>query len=775
MLARLVALGVGVVCSVLPGESPAADPVADRAVPIQPAQVHFSGWLGKRVDANWKNRLATINLDERLKPFEHPAESQGWSGEHIGKWLHAAALSWSYTHDAALRARIDEALATLARCQGSDGYLGTYAPDRRWGGWDVWTLKYNLIGLLACHELVGDARALAVARRIGDLLVNTFGEGRRDIIRAGTHVGMAATSVLEPMVLLYRATGDDRYLEFARYITRAYDQPNGPKIIATLTETRSVAKTANRKAYEMMSNLVGLCELYRATGDGALLWPCRYAHDDIVANQMYITGGTSHSEHFQEPHHLLNAGAVSENCAQVTWMQLAIQLLRLTGEARYADTVEQIAYNHLLAAQRPDGAQLCYFTPLAGQKPYSAAMNCCTSSGPRGIALLTTIAYSTSPNSLMVNLYESSTLDAEVAGVKTKLRQQTGYPLDGAVDLTVQPTGPVEFNLLLRIPGWCHGWKVWLNDRPLQAAAVPGTYFRITRTWQPGDRVRLELAMPAVLIEGNYSNDGWVAVQRGPLVLAVDQRLNPDLWIARVSPVVGVDGSVALEPADDPAKLAAHVFRGRGLTTIMENDRAELKEVPMVWTSFAEAGQTGSSFLVWLPRKSRLKRVPQLPFLFAKESCSRSGNAQGSIADGDRSTYRVTFDGRMQPEDWFAVQREGPVTINAVVFVHGRVFHDGGWWDTAKGKPRIQIRATADGSWEDVGALESYPQTDATTAPPIPHGKAFIVRFPATPAVAIRIVGAPACGDNPQQSFASCAELQGLNDNGTKDPASILP
>ena len=141
---------------------------------MNPAQVHFSGWLGSRVDANWKNRLATVSLDERLKPFVHPAESDGWSGEHIGKWLHAAALTWSYTHDPALRGRIDEAVAALARDQGPDGYLGTYAPDRRWGGWDVWTHKYNLIGLLACHEFLGDARALDVARRIGDLLVQDF-------------------------------------------------------------------------------------------------------------------------------------------------------------------------------------------------------------------------------------------------------------------------------------------------------------------------------------------------------------------------------------------------------------------------------------------------------------------------------------------------------------------------------------------------------------------------------------------------------------------------
>ena len=139
----------------------------------------------------------------------------------------------------------------------------------------------------------------------------------------------------------------------------------------------------------------------------------------------------------------------------------------------------------------------------------------------------------------------------------------------------------------------------------------------------------------------------------------------------------------------------------------MENNRAVLKEVPLLWTSFAEAGQTGSRFLVWLPSKAQLRRVPQMPFLYAKESYSRPGNVDGSIADGDRSTYRTTYDGRMQLEDWFAVQRERPVAINAVVFAHGQVSHDGGWWDTAKGKPRIQILATPDGSWEDVGVLET--------------------------------------------------------------------
>ena len=116
---------------------------------------------------------------------------------------------------------------------------------------------------------------------MGDLLIATF-PAKKSILAAGTHVGMAATSVLEPIVLLYRATGDERYLQFARYIVKSWDEPNGPKIIATLLAEKQVNKTANGKAYEMLSNLVGLCELARATGDRSLLKPVLNAWQDIV-------------------------------------------------------------------------------------------------------------------------------------------------------------------------------------------------------------------------------------------------------------------------------------------------------------------------------------------------------------------------------------------------------------------------------------------------------------------------------------------------------------
>src|SRR5204863_6202889 len=195
-----------------------------------------------------------------------------WIGGHVGKWLHAATLAWANTGDPALKSKLDRVVRNLLATQERDGYLGTYTPDKRFGlypnaDWDVWVHKYDLIGLLTYYRYTGNPAALEGARKVGDLLTRTFGPDRKSIISAGTHVGMAATSVLEPVVLLYRATGDSKYLDFARYIVSAWEEPNGPHIISSLNRFHSVQRVANGKAYEMLSNLVGLCEMYRATGN----------------------------------------------------------------------------------------------------------------------------------------------------------------------------------------------------------------------------------------------------------------------------------------------------------------------------------------------------------------------------------------------------------------------------------------------------------------------------------------------------------------------------
>jgi uncharacterized protein len=209
----------------LPEQIPCA--IADRQAFQQPDCLHLTGWIGARIDVNANNRLVKIDTDRLLEGYRKRPGRQSWDGEHVGKWLHAATLAWVNTGDPELRKQLDYTATELVKCQLEDGYLGTYSPDgkpwARWTQWDVWAHKYNLIGLVTYIRYTGNTDSLPACRKMADLLCNTFGDapGKRDINPTGAHQGMASGSVLEPMVLLYRLTGEPRYLEFANLLSPA--------------------------------------------------------------------------------------------------------------------------------------------------------------------------------------------------------------------------------------------------------------------------------------------------------------------------------------------------------------------------------------------------------------------------------------------------------------------------------------------------------------------------------------------------------------------------
>lgn len=386
--------------------------IADVQDSQSPDRVQLGGWIGARMAGSESNRLMKVDVDRLLEGYRKRPGRQSWDGEHVGKWLHAATLAWVNTGDPALRAKLDRTVSELSKCQLADGYLGTYLDKDRWTEWDVWAHKYNLIGLLTYMQYTGNQEPLPVCRRMADLLCNTFGDapGKRDIIQAGEHVGMAPTSVLEPMVLLYRTTGEKRYLDFCKYILRAWEQDNGPHIISRLLSLKRVDKVGDAKAYEMLSCLNGALEYYRATGDQPqILEACLNAWQDIVSHRLYLTGTASYQEVFHDDFDMPNTDDVGETCVTVTWLQFDVQLLRLTGQARFAEQLERVVLNQLFGAQQPDCSAWGYYVQMEGQKPYRTSLdgNCCLSSGPRGIALIPTFAVSTDADGPVLNLYES--------------------------------------------------------------------------------------------------------------------------------------------------------------------------------------------------------------------------------------------------------------------------------------------------------------------------------------------------------------------------------
>jgi DUF1680 family protein len=769
LVAGLAATGLPAGSSTPAVPSPVAfavpDKLPDAAEVLSPAAIQLDGWLGDRIMANARNRLLQVDTEPLLAGFHNKPGSHPWIGEHVGKWMHAATLAWACTGDPALCAKLDRVAAELIACQEPDGYLGTYVPGKRFGlypgaDWDVWSHKYNLMGLLTYHQYTGNEAALGACRKMGDLLINTFVPGKKSILSAGTHVGMAATSVLEPMVLLYRFTGDERYLEFARYLVKAWDEPNGPKLIEALLTAKQVNRTANGKAYEMLSNLVGLCELARVTGDRALLEPVLNAWQDIVAKRLYVTGSASQGEHFRGDHELPNtAGAhVSETCVTTTWIQLNLQLLRLTGEAKFGDELERTIYNHLTAAQRPDGAQWCYFTPLEGRKPYGPGINCCVSSGPRGIALAPQSAYLKKHfdggDALAVSTFETSRATVELGGTMVTVEQQSGFPRKGSSVLAVKPARPAKFALQVRTPDWAAPVSLRVNAKPAEAVAREGWIVVPPREWQDGDRVEVLFSLGASVVTGTHGNANRAALRWGPFVLAYDGKKNPGLPLPAALEFVDFGKPpFTLQPGD------ALAFRAL-MRSVRKPEPFNVNFVP-----FAEAGAEGGVYRVWL--RAPGAEGPRNESLLAdgEESRSREGNQNGSIIDGDSTSFVVTFDGKPAPEDWFAVTLPAPTQLRRIVFTQGQDFHDGGWFDASAGKPRVQVQRDWAGTWETVGNLSDYPATTATDKAGLQSGRRFTLPLPSPPhVVAVRVIGKPASGDNPGQAFSSCAELEAFAD-----------
>ncbi len=572
---------------------------------------------------NLEKRLLAIEEEHVLAGFRQRPGVQDWIGEHAGKYLDASANTWLFTHDPRLREQMDRIALALIACQKDDGYLGTYTDDKRWTSWDVWVHKYDLLGLLAWYRVTGDERALTASRKIGDLLIATFENGSHDIIKSSEHVGMAATSVLEPICQLYRYTGDSRYLEFARFIVeKAWEQPNGPKIISSLLTTGSVFKTANAKAYEMMSDLVGLLELYRLTGEERYLKAAQAAQNDIVLHRRYLTGTTSSKEHFLDDFDLPGEqkDAVGEGCATVTWLQLNWQLLRLTGEAKYGQELERTVFNQLLAAQDPKTGNICYFTPLNGKKEPRTDINCCRSSEPRGISMIPALVWGSlrtqgAPDSIAIEILTPG--EAMIDDVLIAVG--TGFPFSGKVGVTLTPDKPRVFTLAVRVPEWVGIFRARLNQTSEIYTGKPGEYLRITREWQRGDRLMIRLDLPTHFVAGGKSYPNSFAVQRGPLVLALDQGANFDL---------GDIGKLALKPAPlqptvqqkQPNVLSGWEMkmasRGTGPTERLIEERPGLyalsgvlldgeqsKDVTLHLVPFADAKE----YRVWIPRAEAAK------------------------------------------------------------------------------------------------------------------------------------------------------------------------
>ncbi|OHE79352.1 MAG: hypothetical protein A2107_09440 [Verrucomicrobia bacterium GWF2_62_7] len=583
--------------------------VSDALAFAPPASVKFHGWIGEAMATCKTGRMFAQSLPDLINPFAVREEDRMWRGEFWGKWFTSAALVYRYDGDPKLRAILDEAVKGLIATQTPDGGITTYKAANEFTNWDTWGRKYTLLGLLAYHDLTGDAKVLDAACRHADRVLSFFGPGKANIATNGWWTGMAASSIMEPMVLLHRRTGERRYLDFAEYIVRAWEGPKGPDLVRKSLDGIAVFKMfpapdpkqkgymsgGASKSYEMMSCYEGLVELHRVTGEPKYLEAARKVFANIRDTEITILGSGSSWERWCNGRKRQAEPLTEwmETCVTVTWMKFATQLLRLSGDPLYADEIERSAFNSILATQKDDGTWWSHFSALEGRRepaPEHCKMhqNCCVASGPRGLNLLPALAVMSGKDGPVVNFYEPATVKFKEAQLDIK----SDYPRANVVDITVRPSAVKEFTLSLRIPAWSRVTKLALNGKSI-SDIKPGSYVRLARAWKTGDKVRLTLDF-TVRCEKDPGGSGRVAITRGPVVFAMDKRVT--------KPAAG-NGMVV---ADASGVVKATVVKAKGVRMALDVPfDVGGKKTMLRFCDYASAGHTwkeDSTLRVWLPQ-----------------------------------------------------------------------------------------------------------------------------------------------------------------------------
>ncbi len=586
---------------------------------LQPStEVKLNGYLAEKLNESLNNRILAQDVDRLIEPFkpENRTETHFWQSEFWGKWFTSAVLAYKYDPDPRLKKVLDRAVTGLLATQTPDGYIGNYAKDHRLEQWDIWGRKYCMLGLLAYYDLTKDGKALTGAARIADNLIDDISKKGGLIVNKGNHHGMAASSVLEPICLLYGCTGNKKYLDFAQEIVREWETPQGPQLISKSTVNvgeRFPKPNANdwygygqgQKAYEMMSCYEGLLEFYRLTGNETYKRAVENTWQNILETEINIVGSGASTETWfggkAVQHTPINH--YQETCVTVTWLKLSEQLLRLTGEAKYADEVEKTYYNALLGSMSAHGAVWAKYTPLNGQRlPGSEqcgmGLNCCEASGPRGLFNIPLYMAMSRKEGLQVNYYADGAYTLKTPqGQKVILNQHTDYPQSGSINLDINLAKPEEMEIGLRIPNWSKVNKLTVNGEAINDLQ-PGQYAKIKHVWKTGDKISLELDFRG-RVEETGTNPHSVAIIRGPIVLARDSRFEGASIESVLKPVVNKQGYIDLN-VTTPDGGANMVFKA----SFMPESYTENGSGPVTITlcDYASAGNgTEHSFYkVWL-------------------------------------------------------------------------------------------------------------------------------------------------------------------------------
>ncbi|MBN2316713.1 MAG: glycoside hydrolase family 127 protein [Sedimentisphaerales bacterium] len=564
-----------------------------------------------------------------------------WSGRswHDGdfyKWLEAVAHVYIVTHDSVLDHQMDDVIAVIAKAQQPDGYISTQIileKRKRFENIHHHEL-YNMGHLMtaACihHRATGKTNFLDIARKTGDYLYETFKDRKPEL----AHFGFNPSNIMGAMEL-YRTTGERKYLDLANiFIDMRGSRPAGSRHYGLGGTDQTQDRVPLRKETEAVGHAVtatylycGAADAYMETGDTTLLAALHRIWSDVARRKLYLHGGVGPltrglsirnddvHEAFADPYLLPNRKCYCETCSNIGNAMWNWRMLNITTEARYADVMERVFYNSGISGLALDGDHFFYSNVLrrlssnvpllrsdTPERWKHRAGYCCPPQLARTIAKMHGFAYSTSENGLWIHLYGSNELKTKLSdGTAVKLIQETDYPWDGDVKITLEPARQTTFTLWLRIPNWATEATIKINGSPIKSDIKPGTYVTLKRTWTTGDTVELNLPMHVKLIQANPLVEelrGQVAVMRGPLVYCLESIDLPD----NVNVMdVRLPRNIHLQPRFDKQLLGGVVvLEGKAVAGVDSDWSGEPFDSPVLYKDYTPTD----------PRLVRLRLIP---------------------------------------------------------------------------------------------------------------------------------------------------------------------
>ncbi len=559
-----------------------------RDYPVKPVpftSVHFNdGFWAPRIEVNRTvsipfafekceetGRITNFLLAAAVLRGENPANKKippyPFDDTDLYKVIEGASYSLTVHPDPKLETYLDSLIEKIAAAQEADGYLypaRTIDPanPHRWSGKNRWELEkvdshelYNFGHLteaaIAHFQATGKRSLLNIALKEAALLDQTFGPGKQAIWPGHQITEMA-------LAKLYRASGESRYLNLAKFMldVRGPDGSPGAGRIYNQSHKKVVDQTeAVGHAVRATYMYTGMADVAALTGDASYVNAIDKIWEDVVGKKLYITGGigaTGSGEAFGRAFELPNMTAYNETCAAIGNDYWNYRLFLLHADAKYIDVMERTLYNGLISGVSLDGKSFFYPNPLesAGQHARSPwfGVACCPGNITRFLASVPGYVYAQQGDKLYVNLFIGSSGDVKLDNGRTvKLKQETRYPWDGGVKLTVDPDKAGTFTINVRIPGWARNEAApsdlyRFTDQTAEAVslkvngkAVPikldKGYVGLNRAWKQGDVIELSLPMPVrrIIASDQVSADrGRIALQRGPIVYCAEWPDNPE-------------------------------------------------------------------------------------------------------------------------------------------------------------------------------------------------------------------------------------------------------